>query len=572
MAGRAKGTEEDRVPAPGAYKLNRDDKWSPATPPLHFDKNVAGYGPGDAFIRAYLAEHPGESVGVIPCAVGGSSIKAWGNGAKHLENAVRRLKAALPYGELAGVLWHQGETDALKMKEGRYKGLFDEMVRRVRREAGREVPVVVGEIGRFMEAESARINPIIASCAAATPNCACVSSEGLKNQDKFHFDRASAEELGRRYYAAWKTLSPGLAVPPSETAAKLSELFLSTSPDLYKPEGYRGGKPYGGGEVVHYSVVSLWVNALECAQMAGDTNLVRRLADAFEPAYGEKKVWMNAYRHVDLSIVGAIPLEIAILTGDKRAKELGLMYADRQWEEPREELDWGERWYDAIPLADRHANWEKGYSPETRMWIDDMYMITFLQSQAYRLTQDSRYIERAGKEMCMYLKRLQRPDGLFDHAPGAPFAWGRGNGWMAAAMALNLRHLPPDSEWRAPILEGYRRMMSALLRWQRTNGLWGQLVNDPESYNETSATAMFAYAFAEGAKSGVLGPEYRVAAEGAYNALVSRLDEHGNIPDVCVGTGWKNDRNHYLTRPRCVGDPHGQAPLLWLCGALMRCK
>lgn len=78
---------------------------------------------------------------------------------------------------------------------------------------------------------------------------------------------------------------------------------------------------------------------------------------------------MNDYRHVDLSIVGAIPLEIAILTGDERAKELGLRYADRQWEEPREGLDWGERWHDAIPLAERHAWWEKGYSPETRLWL-----------------------------------------------------------------------------------------------------------------------------------------------------------------------------------------------------------
>ena len=118
--------------------------------------------------------------------------------------------------------------------------------------------------------------------------------------------------------------------------------------------------------------------------------------------------------------------------------------------------------------------------------------------------------------------------------------------------------------------QGYRKMMSALLKWQRPNGLWGQLLNDPESYDETSATAMFAYAFAEGAKAGVLNGEYKAAVEKAYAALVARLDEYGNLPDVCVGTGWKNDRRHYLTRPRCIGDPHGQAPLLWLCGALMR--
>ena len=115
--------------------------------------------------------------------------------------------AGLPYGEIAGVLWHQGETDALKMDEARYKELFAQMAARVRKEAGRDVPIVVGEIGRFMETESARMNPIIASCAAETPMCACISSEGLLNQDKFHFDRASAEELGRRFYAAWKELA-----------------------------------------------------------------------------------------------------------------------------------------------------------------------------------------------------------------------------------------------------------------------------------------------------------------------------------------------------------------------------
>jgi len=355
---------------------------------------------------------------------------------------------------------------------------------------------------------------------------------------------------------------------PVEVAAKLANLFLSTEPDLYRPAGYRAPKAYGGRQLIHYSVVSLWVNALECAHAAGDVDLERRLIAAFEPAYGEKKIWMNEYRHVDLSIVGAIPLEIAILTGDERAKKLGLRYADRQWEAPREGQDWGERWYAPIPLAERQAWWEKGYSPETRLWLDDMYMITLLQSQAYRLTGERKYIERAAKEMCLYLERLPRPDGLFNHAPQAPFVWGRGNGWLAAAMAMNLKYLPADSEWRAPILAGYRRMMAALLRWQRPNGLWGQLVDDPESYDETSATAMFAYAFAEGVNAGVLGDDYRAAAGRAYRALVARLDDYGNLPDVCVGTGWKNDRHHYLTRPKANGDPHGQAPLLWLCAAL----
>jgi hypothetical protein len=207
MAGRAKPTKDDRIAVDRAYRLNRDNKWSPASAPLHFDKKVAGYGPGDAFIRAYLADHPGESIGVIPCAVGGTSIKTWVDGARNLEVAMRRLKAAKPYGKVAGVLWHQGESDAIKMTSSQYQKLFSQMVKRVRKEVGYDVPIVVGEIGGFMVKESELINPVIAECARTTVGCTCVSADGLKNMDKYHFDRASAEELGKRYYTAWKKLS-----------------------------------------------------------------------------------------------------------------------------------------------------------------------------------------------------------------------------------------------------------------------------------------------------------------------------------------------------------------------------
>lgn len=361
---------------------------------------------------------------------------------------------------------------------------------------------------------------------------------------------------------------PPQPLPPADVAAKLSELFLTTSPTLYKPEGYRGGKPYGGNEIIHYATASLWVNAMECMAKSGRQETLERLVAAFDRFYGDKKA-MNEMRHVDLSIVGAVPLEIAILTGDERAAKLGLYYAERQWTEPKEGYDWCDRWYDPIPLAERRAWWEKGFTPETRLWIDDMYMITLLQSQAFRLTGDYKYIERAGREMKLYLERLQRADGLFNHSPHAPFAWGRGNGWMAAGMALNLKFLKPDDPNRPAILDGYRKMMDALAANQRPSGLWGQIVDDHESWDETSASAMFAYAIQEGVNNAWLPKERGCAVQRAYAALVAKLDEFGNIADVCAGTGWKNDRNHYMRRPRINGDPHGQAPLLWLCLALL---
>jgi len=360
----------------------------------------------------------------------------------------------------------------------------------------------------------------------------------------------------------------------ADVSRRISEQFLSTDPTAYKTQGYRGGKAYGGGEIIHYATVSLWVNALECARFASDTNLESRLVEAFARCRSRPSV-MNEMRHVDLSIVGAVPLEVAILTGSAEDAKLGLRYADRQWSEPKDGYDWGDRWYDPIALSERHAWWEKGYTPETRLWIDDMYMITVLQSQAYRLTGDEKYIERAGREMCLYLERLQREDGLFNHSPSAPYAWGRGNGWMAAGMALNLKYLPEKSEWRGRILDGYRKMMTALVANQRKTGLWGQLVDDAASWDETSGSAMFAFAIAEGLSHGWLNgiaerAKLESSVDRAFDALCGKLDEYGNLAGVCVGTGWKNDHGYYLSRGRCNGDPHGQAPLLWLCGALMR--
>jgi len=113
-------------------------------------------------------------------------------------------------------------------------------------------------------------------------------------------------------------------------------------------------------------------------------------------------------------------------------------------------------------------------------------------------------------------------------------------------------------------------MMRALGRWQRPSGLWGQLVDDPESWDETSGSAMFASALAYGVKNDLLnGSEYAPKVRKAYLALVDRLDEHGNLRDICDGTVKKNDRDHYLKRPTVNGAPYGQAAMLWLCKELM---
>ena len=233
MAGRGKMTDSDKEIVEGAYKLNRDDKWVKAKAPYHFDRTYAAVGPVDEFVKLYLKEHPGETVGVVPCAVGGSAMATWqddqtGRRGENLRRALERAKIAGANGKFIAVLWHQGETDAAKyggealMKT--YPGRVKAMMERIRSELGDDqLPLVVGEIGRWWRRDgknedgtpryvdhAARINPCLAKVTEILPRSALVSSEGLKNQDAHHFNREGQRVLGARYYEAWKKLlNPG---------------------------------------------------------------------------------------------------------------------------------------------------------------------------------------------------------------------------------------------------------------------------------------------------------------------------------------------------------------------------
>jgi rhamnogalacturonyl hydrolase YesR len=100
--------------------------------------------------------------------------------------------------------------------------------------------------------------------------------------------------------------------------------------------------------------------------------------------------------------------------------------------------------------------------------------------------------------------------------------------------------------------------------------MWGQLVDDPDSWAETSCTGMFTYAVVTGVKKGWLDKkEYEPVARKGWLALVSYIDEQGDVREVCEGTNKKSDRQYYLDRKRITGDMHGQAPVLWSVYALL---
>ena len=199
-----------------------------------------------------------------------------------------------------------------------------------------------------------------------------------------------------------------------------------------------------------------------------------------------------------------------------------------------------------------------------------MYMITIVQSKAYQATGNKKYIDRAAKEMVSYLDTLQHDNGLFYHSPDAPFYWGRGNGWMAVGMAELLKHLPEDNPDRERIIEGYHKMMTSLKKYQKPNGTWGQLVDRADIWTETSGSAMFLYAIIRGVKDGWLDKkEYEEVIRRGWLGLISYIDDNGELTEVCIGTGKRNDEQFYYNRPRKTGDFHGQGPVLWCAYALL---
>ena len=208
------------------------------------------------------------------------------------------------------------------------------------------------------------------------------------------------------------------------------------------------------------------------------------------------------------------------------------------------------------------------------LWLDDLFMSVPALAQMGKLTGDGKYYDEAARQVLSFSKRMFNPQlGIYMHgwvegmSIHPEFHWARANGWAFMAMAELLDVLPEDHPQRQQILDLFRALAKGISSFQSGSGFWHQLLDRPDSYLETSATAIFAYAFARGINRGWIDARaYAPVALLAWNALSTKVNSKGQVDGTCVGTGMAFDPAFYYYRPTSPFAAHGYGPTL-LAGA-----
>ncbi len=207
------------------------------------------------------------------------------------------------------------------------------------------------------------------------------------------------------------------------------------------------------------------------------------------------------------------------------------------------------------------------YSADT-MWADDLYMSAPFLIRYAEATGRTEALDEAARQFLLFKSYLfMQPERLMSHVfdfkygKATRMPWGRGNGWCLFSLTELLEKLPAEHKDRAALLEMLRELCAGIAAVQAESGLWHQVLNRSDAYEEASCTAMFAYAFARGVRFGWLDePErYASAAHKAWRGLASQaIDRQGNVHGVCSGSRYSYSPDYYMYDLRTVvNDNHG---------------
>ena len=218
------------------------------------------------------------------------------------------------------------------------------------------------------------------------------------------------------------------------------------------------------------------------------------------------------------------------------------------------------------------------------VWLDDMYMGVPCMAWYGIMNNDITAIHEAVKQIKLFKERMWVPEKkLFRHGwvesmtPHPAYHWGRANGWaiLTQCEVLDALTIKGKSEEtaadRAFVLDLLRQHIEGLSALQDKTGLWHQLLDRPDTYNETSCTAIYTYCMAHAINEGWIDAQtYGAQVLLAWQACQTKVNAKGQVEGTCVGTGMGFEPAFYAYRPVHAMAAHGYGPMIWAGAEVIR--
>lgn len=212
------------------------------------------------------------------------------------------------------------------------------------------------------------------------------------------------------------------------------------------------------------------------------------------------------------------------------------------------------------------------------VWLDDMFMGIPCLAWYGKANDATEYLDEAARQILLFKERMWVPSKqLFRHGwvesmrPHPAFFWGRANGWALLSLCEVLDALPDSHPLRAEIAALFSEHVAGLAALQDKTGFWHQLLDSPDTYLETSCTAIYCYCMAHAIRKGWIDAQvYGPVVLLAWNALSTKITADGQVMGTCVGSGMGFDKAFYACRPVSPIAAHGYGPVVWAASEVIR--
>lgn len=206
---------------------------------------------------------------------------------------------------------------------------------------------------------------------------------------------------------------------------------------------------------------------------------------------------------------------------------------------------------------------------ENTIWADDAFMAISFLARMGKMTDNIAYFNDAANQVLNYDKYLWDPIREIyyhcyhtDNKHHGVAHWARANGWMLMAQADLLSMLPKKHPQREALIAVFDKQVRGILQYQGKNGLWYQILDKVDSYEEITSTAMFVFGIARGVREGWINKNYIYAAEQGLKGIMTKMSDEGDVTGICAGTGIMPSLTFYYNRPTQENTPMGEGPVL----------